>query len=57
MKFKCFCEEFSEKENFQFNSITQMKIFAKELISQTLEDEIIETSNTYLALIYIYFLV
>ncbi|CAK72901.1 unnamed protein product (macronuclear) [Paramecium tetraurelia] len=57
MKFKCFCEEFSEKENFQFNSITQMKMFAKELISQTLEDEIIETSNTYLTLIYIYFLV
>ncbi|CAD8172866.1 unnamed protein product [Paramecium octaurelia] len=57
MKFRCFCEEFSEKENFQFDSISQMKIFAKELISQTLEDEILETSNTYLALIYIYFLV
>ncbi|CAD8087653.1 unnamed protein product [Paramecium sonneborni] len=57
MKFTCFCEEFSEKENFQFDSINSMKVFAKELISQTLEDEIIETANTYLSLIYIYFLV
>ncbi|CAD8176444.1 unnamed protein product [Paramecium pentaurelia] len=57
MKFKCFCEEFADRDNFKFDSIDEMKVFAKELIAQTLEDEILETQDTYLALIYIYFLV
>ncbi|CAD8097985.1 unnamed protein product [Paramecium sonneborni] len=57
MRFKCFCEEFADRDNFKFDSIQEMKVFAKELIAQTLEDEILETQDTYLALIYIYFLV
>ncbi|CAD8078829.1 unnamed protein product [Paramecium sonneborni] len=56
LKYKCFCTDFF-KDNDTFQSLEQMKQFAKELIGQTLEDEIIENQHINLMLIYIYFLV
>ncbi|CAD8156585.1 unnamed protein product [Paramecium octaurelia] len=56
LKYKCFCTDFF-KDDDTFQSLEQMKQFAKELIGQTLEDEIIENQDINLILIYIYFLV
>ncbi|CAK56775.1 unnamed protein product (macronuclear) [Paramecium tetraurelia] len=56
LKYKCFCQDFFLGID-SFQSLESMKQFAKGLIGQTLEDEIIEKSNTNLLLIYIYFLV
>ncbi|CAK71970.1 unnamed protein product (macronuclear) [Paramecium tetraurelia] len=56
LKYKCFCTDFF-KDDDTFQSLEQMKQFAKELIGQTLEDEIIENQDIDLILIYIYFLV
>ncbi|CAD8077604.1 unnamed protein product [Paramecium primaurelia] len=56
LKYKCFCQDFfTQMDSFQ--NLESMKQFAKGLIGQTLEDEIIEKPNTNLILIYIYFLV
>ncbi|CAD8084665.1 unnamed protein product [Paramecium sonneborni] len=56
LKYKCFCQDFfTDQDSFQ--SLESMKQFAKGLIGQTFEDEIIEKANTNLILIYIYFLV
>ncbi|CAD8086203.1 unnamed protein product [Paramecium sonneborni] len=57
LKYKCFCQDFFKDIDDSFQSLESMKQFAKGLIGQTFEDEIIEKANSNLILIYIYFLV